>query len=153
MMTAEPAAVIPLHAEEEEGDHVSVRPQSTKSFMNTSGLNQGAAHQHHQHLQHHAQPGKMLRRTSANFLQRGPVTPSSCNGDEQNEMSFSYLHSPTASPRSPRRKIDMTSPHVSAHLNYGVSRSPGSARFARATPSPRQSLLTTPNGLPVSPEL
>jgi hypothetical protein len=162
-MTAEPAVVIPLQIDDEEGDDVSVRPQlrkvntsgylqSMKSSMNTSDPNLGAAHHHHHHLQHHAQPGQMLRRTSAAILQRGPATISANDGDEHSEMSFSYLHSPASSRPSPRRKINMTSP-TAARFNYGVSASPGS-RLAGTMPSPTQSpssRLTIPNGLPLSP--
>jgi hypothetical protein len=133
--------------------YVSVHSQSRKTSMNTSGFSQGAAHHHHYHLQYHAQPGQMLRRTTS-AMQRGPVTTSAYNGDEHSEMSFSYLHSPASPRASPRRKIDMTSP-VAARFNHGVPASPGS-RFAGAMPSPTQSQssrLTIPNGLPLSPRL
>jgi hypothetical protein len=165
-MTAEPAVVIPLQIDDEEGDHVSVNPQSRKSSMNTSGPNQGAVHHHHHpnegaahphqhHAQHHAQPGQMLRRTTSAKVQQ--VTTTSCNGDEHSQKSFSYLHSPRASPRaSPRRKIAMTSPTVSARFNYGESTSPGLARFTGVMPSPtksQSSRLIIPNGLPQSPTL
>lgn len=152
-MTAEPAVVIPLHIDDEEGDHVSVHPQSRKTSMNTSGLSQGAAPHHHYHLQHHAQPGQMLRRTTS-AMQRGPGTTSAYNGDEHSEMSFSYLHSPVSPRASPRKKINVTSP-VAARVNYCVPASPGS-RVAGAMPSPTQSQssrLTIPNGLPLSPTL
>jgi hypothetical protein len=155
MMTAEPAVVIPLQIDDDDGDHASVHPQSRKSSMNTSGPNQGVAQHHHHNLQHHAQPGQMLRRTSAAIPRRGSVTSSPYTGDEHTELSFSYLHSPKVSPRSsPRRTIDMPSPLVSPRFNYGTT--PGSARFAGVMPSPTQSQssrLTIPNGLPQSPRL
>jgi hypothetical protein len=156
MMTSEPAVVTPLELDVEEGDHVSVHPQSRKSSINTSGPNQGAAHHHHPNLHQHAQPGQMLRRTNPAILKRGPVATSSYTGDEHSVMSFSYLQSPISPRASSRRKIDMPPPLVSTRCNYGASTPPGSARFAGTMPSPTQSQssrLTIPNGLPQSPIL